>query len=198
MAASPSTAGPGVSRRFPHVKKSALNAAPRCRGNLEQPAGPGRKRAVRAGVPGRSQPGWVRSCWLESESPQAYVHDTGAERASSARDHAFGDGRAVLGTEIFPGPDNRGRRPSEPCDERSVVARSVVGTLGQPGGNRDWRYDNRADIHQNSFLFSLSILHSLSRNKLASDRGWTKASWHHPARRCGGALGGWHPHPWGT
>jgi hypothetical protein len=100
---------------------------------------------------------WAESCWLESQGPQARVHDTGAERASSACNHAFGDGWAMLRTEILSGPDNRARNPIEPFDESSVVSRSVIGTLGQSSGNRNWRYDNRADIRP-EFIF-IFILH---------------------------------------
>ena len=104
------------------------------------------------------------ACWLEPQGPQAGVQDTGAERAGSAGNHAFGDGGAMLRTEILPGPDDGGSGPGEPFDESSVVSRSVKATLGQSGGNRNWCYGNRADVLPELTLSSPSTVRSPVKN----------------------------------
>jgi hypothetical protein len=106
---------------------------------------------------------WAKSCWLESQGPQAFAHETRAERASSACNHAFGDGWAMLRAEILPCPDNWVRSRAEPFDESSVVSRSVIGTLGQSSGNRNWCYDNRADVRP-EFTFILHLPFPLPLN----------------------------------
>jgi hypothetical protein len=130
---------------------------------------------------------WATSGWLESQRPQASVHDPGAERASGTGNHTFGDGWAMLRAEILARPDNRGRDPGEPFEECSVVSRSIIGSLGQAGGNRHWCYDNGADvlpeltlIFHLPFLLALSIAETIcigrqlygTSGKSASDCGW--------------------------
>ena len=44
----------------------------------------------------------------ELQVPQTGMHEAGAERAGRPRHHPFGDGRAMLGTEILPRLDDRG------------------------------------------------------------------------------------------
>ena len=34
----------------------------------------------------------------------------------------------------------------EPLTESSIISRSVIGTFGESGGNRNWRYNNHAYI----------------------------------------------------
>jgi uncharacterized protein YndB with AHSA1/START domain len=173
-----------------------------------RPPGAARPRAGGLEVPDQS----IRreSPGLESQGPQAYVQETGAECAGRAGNHPFGDGRAVLRTEILSGPDNGGSGPGEPFDESSAVSRSVIGTLGQSSRKRNWGYGNRADVLPELTLI-LHLPFALPLNianfylcgppivghtqQSASDRGWIYGSCPHPARRSEGALGGWHPHP---
>src|ERR1700687_5840130 len=97
----------------------------------------------RAGAPGGCV---VPRLSSESQWAPACVQDAAAECAAGAGHHSLGDGRAMFRTEVLSGLDNRGGSPGESLDERSVVSRSVIGTLGQSGGDRNWCHDDRADV----------------------------------------------------
>ena len=73
-------------------------------------------------------------------------HDAGAERASSASNHAFRNSRCMFAAEFFGRFHNGASSRIEPFTEGPVVSRGVIGTLGESSGNRHRRYSNHADI----------------------------------------------------
>ena len=77
---------------------------------------------------------------------ESLTHDTGAERAGSAGNHSFGNSCPMLRAKFF-GAFNYGVGGSgETLNKSSIIGRSVIGAFGEPGGNRNWRYNDRANI----------------------------------------------------
>src|SRR6266576_3093771 len=57
---------------------------------------------------------------------------------------------------------------SETLNESSIIGRSVVGAFREPGGNRNWRYNDRANIRPEPtrILHLLFLSHETSGNDL--------------------------------
>ena len=86
------------------------------------------------------------SCSLPYYALESLTHDTGAERASSASKHSPCNSCPMLRAKFFGAFDYGVGGCSEPLNEGSIIGRSVIGAFGEPGGNRNWRYNDRANI----------------------------------------------------
>jgi hypothetical protein len=105
------------------------------------------------------------ACCLTYDALKPFTHDAGAERASSSRHHAFCDSRPVLRAESSCCLDNGACGGTEPINESPVVGRSVIGTFGASGGNRNWAYSNRANIGPELVLVLHLLLHTPTRSQ---------------------------------
>jgi hypothetical protein len=88
----------------------------------------------------------VMSCLSEPEVLEPSAHDAGAERTGSTGDHSSCNSWAMLRTKFFGRPENGAGGCTEPFAESSMISRSVIGTFGEPSGNRNWCCDNDTGI----------------------------------------------------
>jgi hypothetical protein len=125
---------------------------------------------------------------------ESFTHDTGAERASSASKHSSCNNSPMLRAK-FSGAFNYGIGGcSEPINESSIIGRSVIGAFGEPGSNRDWRYNDRANIRPEltRILHLLFLSHETPGNDLVRTvrqaTGRVVFHWHKSGLRRDGML----------
>jgi hypothetical protein len=106
----------------------------------------------------------VKTRGLTYDVLEPFTHDAGAERASGASHHSFCDGGSVLLAKSSGGLDNGGCGGTESINKSPIIGRSVVGTFGYPGGNRNWAYSNRANLRPELILVLHLLLHTPVRS----------------------------------
>src|SRR5713101_1147245 len=115
-------------------------------GRIQDPRQPGRHDDRRLLVLTRNRMSRAKTCLLIYQAPEPYIHEAGAERASSACKHSSCNSCRMLRTKLLGFLHDGACSRIEPRTESPIISRSVIGTFGEPGGNRNWRYNNHAYI----------------------------------------------------